>query len=42
MNPNAFAALTRTVATSSVNSAEILWFKYSAVCCCWLEPELRL
>lgn len=42
MKPNALAALIRTVATSSVNNAEILWFRYSAVCCCWLEPALRL
>lgn len=42
MKPKALAALIRTVATSSVNNAEILWFRYSAVCCCWLEPELKL
>lgn len=42
IKPNALAALTRTAITSSCNSTDNLWLKYSAECCCWLEPECKL
>lgn len=42
INPRALAALTRTAMTSSCSNTAILWLKYSAECCWWLEPECKL